>query len=98
MSRNTLNREVDELTKEIEKLTIITTRLRQRLERVQYQLNQEEEETFSVGDLVSITNHYRGQYGRRGRVYKITRTFVYFPDSEGQIYSRAPKNIRRITH
>jgi hypothetical protein len=53
---------------------------------------------FQLGDLVEITNNYKGNYGRRGKITKITKSQVAikFPDSPSRIYKKKT-NVRFIS-
>ena len=48
-------------------------------------------DSFEIGDLVQVTNSYKGQFGTIGRVYKITRKQVHFQDLRCK-----EKNLSRI--
>ena len=54
--------------------------------------------SFSEGDLVKVTNHYKGQHGSIGKVYRITNHLVHFTDIKtGVSISRAFKNVQKLT-
>jgi hypothetical protein len=55
-------------------------------------------EDFQIGDTVAVTNNYKGNYGRQGKISKITKTQVAikFPNSPRQVYKKKT-NIRFIS-
>lgn len=102
MTRN--SREINDLTEQLEELTIQyqeeSRRLRQRIERLRAsERNNETSRTnpYRVGDIVTITNNYQGNYGVTGVVVRVTRTRVTIEehrDSEIYTHTRSFTNVR----
>ena len=54
--------------------------------------------TFCEGDLVKVTNNYKGRYGSIGKIYRITKKQVHLSDIKtGVSITRAFKNIQKLT-
>ena len=52
-------------------------------------------ENFEIGDSVTITHQYRGQFGLTGTIYKTTKHYVWLRTSTGITYKKKKNNIRK---
>jgi hypothetical protein len=96
-------KEIDELTEDLRQLTLQfnkgTTRINNRLARLTNKLNNTDPNTFSVGDLVEITNNYRGNRGVQGIVTRVTKKQVTLREQRGnnsEYHTRSFKNVRIV--
>jgi hypothetical protein len=57
----------------------------------------ETNQQFRIGDTVEITNNYKGNFGKQGKIVKITKTQVAikFPNSNSRVYKKKT-NIKLV--
>ena len=54
--------------------------------------------SFSEGNIVKVTNNYKGQYGSIGKIYRITKKHVHLTDIKtGVSITRAFNNVQKLT-
>ena len=100
MTQNSkVQQEIDELTQELSLLTLhfntATTRIQNQIAKLQATNNN----IFSVGDLVEITNSYKNNQGVQGIVTKVTAKQVTLKEKRGSKFAyhiRAFKNVKRV--
>jgi hypothetical protein len=87
-----LTKEITLLAKKIEYLMILVN------EEVSLGVGEERgtTEEVQVGDYVTITNNYKGMYGKRGTVIKTTPTQVSIRLISGLIVNRKKSNVKAI--
>ena len=82
-------KEIDDI---IEQLQLLTVRL-QKL-RTQKTKQKNTKEKYKVGDVVEITNNYKGMKGTVGSVFKIGNIFTTIKLQDGNKVRRASTNIK----
>lgn len=100
---NNLDREIQAITDEIQQLTLEfnlrTDRLQRRLTRLQVQHSDtttDNTNQLQLGDIVEITNSYRGKKGVTGTVIHLTKKRVTLRDYHNQSYTRSYNNVRKV--
>jgi uncharacterized NAD(P)/FAD-binding protein YdhS len=101
-----IDREIQNLINELEDLRIefntksdIITR---KLTRLRRQVNKTQKEQFitdelEIGELVRITNSYKGQKGTTGIIERITEKQVTIRNQNSNIrYTRSKKNVEKV--
>ena len=53
------------------------------------------EEPFDIGDIVEITNRYKGKKGTVGNIVKIKNNWIYLKDLDNEVHQRDRNNVKR---
>jgi hypothetical protein len=98
----------DEVTKLIEELASLTLRANEIAQELQTATNRRDPRTartnrrptfehgFELGDRAVITNAYHGQQHTQGTVTRITKHRITITDAQGNKFTRAPTNLRKL--
>jgi septation ring formation regulator EzrA len=96
--------EVIRLTRELERLQIEISKVNNRLRQledatqVKRRISQMSmENTIRIGDIVEVTNRYKGRLGVRGKVIKVTSAQVLIEANDnGETFRKYKANVRII--
>ena len=103
-NKKSTEQKIKDLTTKLELIT-------QELHNLQIQVQRDQEETrvlrrersqlqrrrsMQIGDLVEITNNYQNLQGTRGRVIRLSTSFVTIRTPEGREITRGSQNVQII--
>jgi hypothetical protein len=96
--------EVTELIEELDRLQIQITRVNERLRQLENKTHIKEKtnpintsDTLRVGDIVEVTNRYKGRLGVRGTIVRVTSAQVVIRESDnGETFRKYKANVKRV--